>query len=59
LQPYLEDEIKRLATEGVRRLVVVPVSFVSDHIETLYELDQLYVDLARRHGVTHYYRACI
>jgi protoporphyrin/coproporphyrin ferrochelatase len=57
LQPYLEDEIKRLAAEGVRRLVVVPVSFVSDHIETLYELDQLYAGLARTHGVTHYYRA--
>ncbi|OLE50786.1 MAG: ferrochelatase [Acidobacteria bacterium 13_1_20CM_3_53_8] len=57
LQPYLEDEIKRLAKEGVRRLVVIPVSFVSDHIETLYELDQLYADLAREHGVTHYYRA--
>ncbi|PYS77658.1 MAG: ferrochelatase [Acidobacteria bacterium] len=56
LQPYLEDEIKRLADEGVRRLVVAPVSFVSDHIETLYELDQLYADLARSRGVTHYYR---
>jgi ferrochelatase len=57
LKPYTEDEIVRLAAEGVRRLVVVPLSFVSDHIETLYELDQLYADLARRHGVTHYYRA--
>jgi ferrochelatase len=57
LRPYTEEEIVRLASDGVRRLVVVPVSFVSDHIETLYELDQLYADLARRHGVTHYYRA--
>ena len=57
LEPYLEDEIKRLANEGVRRLVVVPVSFVSDHIETLFELDQLYADLAKAHGVTHYHRA--
>jgi ferrochelatase len=57
LEPYTEDEIPRLAREGVRRLVVVPVSFVSDHIETLYELDILYRDLARRHGVTHYHRA--
>ena len=57
LEPYLEDEIKRLAKEGVRRLVVVPVSFVSDHIETLFELDQLYADLAKEHGVTHYHRA--
>ena len=57
LQPYLEDELKRLASEGVRRVVVAPVSFVSDHIETLYELDLLYAEEARRAGLTHYYRA--
>lgn len=57
LQPYTEDELTRLAREGVRRVVVVPVSFVSDHIETLYELDVLYRDHALERGVTHYYRA--
>jgi ferrochelatase len=57
LEPYTEDEIKRLGAAGVHRLVVVPLSFVSDHIETLYELDLLYAALARRHGITHYYRA--
>ena len=57
LEPYLEEELKRLAQEGVRRVVVVPVSFVSDHIETLFELDRLYAGQARREGITHYYRA--
>ena len=57
LEPYIEDELKRLGREGVRRVVVAPVSFVSDHIETLFELDQLYAEEARRSGVTHYYRA--
>lgn len=57
LQPYTEDELKRLGREGVRRVVVVPVSFVSDHIETLYELDMLYREHALKVGVTHYYRA--
>ncbi len=57
LQPYTEDELSRLGREGVRRIVVVPVSFVSDHIETLYELDLLYREHALKHGVTHYYRA--
>ena len=57
LGPYIEDELKRLAAEGVRRVVVAPVSFVSDHIETLFELDQLYAEEARREGITHYYRA--
>jgi ferrochelatase len=57
LQPYTEDELTRLGREGVRRVVVVPVSFVSDHIETLYELDMLYRERALKAGVTHYYRA--
>jgi ferrochelatase len=57
LKPYLEDELKRLGREGVESVVVVPISFVSDHIETLFELDRLYVELARKHGIQHYYRA--
>ncbi|HEX3281528.1 MAG TPA: ferrochelatase [Pyrinomonadaceae bacterium] len=57
LQPYLEDEIRRLGNEGVETLVVAPISFVSDHIETLFELDQLYADLARKHGIKNYHRA--
>jgi ferrochelatase len=57
LKPYLEDEIRRLGREGVETLVVAPISFVSDHIETLFELDQLYADLARKHGIKHYHRA--
>jgi ferrochelatase len=56
LEPYLEDELKRLGESGVRRLVVAHISFVSDHIETLYELDQLYFEQAKSHGIEHYYR---
>lgn len=57
LQPYLDDELKGLGRAGVRRVVVVPISFVSDHIETLFELDQLYAEVAKKNGITHYYRA--
>ncbi|HLM54571.1 MAG TPA: ferrochelatase [Pyrinomonadaceae bacterium] len=57
LEPYTEDALQKLGREGVRRVVVVPVSFVSDHIETLYELDMLYRELARKCGIEHYYRA--
>jgi ferrochelatase len=57
LEPYIEDELGRLGREGVRRVVVVPLSFVSDHIETLYELDMLYREQACAHGIKHYYRA--
>jgi len=57
LKPYLDDELKRLGRDGVEKVVVVPISFVSDHIETLFELDQLYAEVARKHGIKHYYRA--
>jgi len=50
LEPAAADELKALAEEGVRRLVVVPVSFVSDHIETLHEIDVEYAELARHLG---------
>jgi ferrochelatase len=44
--------IPQLAEEGVRDLVVVPISFVSDHIETLEEIDQEYKELAEESGIT-------
>lgn len=56
LQPYTEDEIKRAGAEGIA-LVVVPVAFVSEHSETLVELDIEYAELASDSGVPHYVRA--
>ncbi len=35
----------------MKNVLVVPISFVSDHIETLYEIDILYKDLAGRLGI--------
>jgi ferrochelatase len=54
--PSTEEVIDRLGREGVKDLLVIPVSFVSDHIETLYEVDMLYGDQARRMGITNYRR---
>lgn len=51
LEPSTEDMITRLAKKGVKNLLVVPISFVSDHIETLYEIDILYKDMARKLGM--------
>jgi ferrochelatase len=51
LGPPIEEVIARLGREGVREAVVVPVSFVSDHIETLYEIDMFYKDVAREAGI--------
>ena len=51
LQPATDETIIKLAQEGVKNLFVVPISFVSDHIETLYEIDVLYKKLAENHGI--------
>jgi len=51
LEPSTGETIIRLAKEGCKNLLVVPVSFVSDHIETLYEIDILYKKLAEKHGI--------
>ena len=39
LGPSLEDHLVQLANKGVRRVVSVPVGFVSDHVEVLYDID--------------------
>ena len=57
LSPDTVDEVTRLARDGVRTLVVVPVSFVSDHIETLHELDIQLAAHARRAGIQSFLRA--
>jgi len=51
LEPSTGETIIRLAKEGCKNLLVVPISFVSDHIETLYEIDILYKKLAEKHGI--------
>lgn len=51
LGPSTEDKIRELAGKGVRNLLIVPISFVSDHIETLYEIDILYRELACGLGI--------
>jgi len=53
--PSTEAEIKRAGAEG-RRLIVVPVAFVSEHSETLVELDIEYAKLAGESGVPAYVR---
>ena len=51
LQPYTEDAIVGLASKGVGELVVVPISFVSEHIETLEEIDIEYREIAEEAGI--------
>ena len=51
LDPSTGQTIEKLSGEGVKNLLVVPISFVSDHVETLYEIDILFKDLAKREGI--------
>jgi ferrochelatase len=56
LRPYTDDVLPELAEKGVRNLVVVPISFVSEHIETLEEIDMEYRELAEASGITNWRR---
>lgn len=51
LEPTTEHMLRELAGRGIKDLLVVPISFVSDHIETLYEIDMIYKDMAKNLGI--------
>lgn len=55
LEPSTETEIHRAGEEGIS-LVIVPIAFVSEHSETLVELDIEYAKLAKKVGVDEYLR---
>jgi ferrochelatase len=50
--PELGETIRRLAAEGVRRLLIVPIGFVCDHTEILFDIDIQATTLARDLGVS-------
>jgi ferrochelatase len=54
LEPSTADMIKRLAEQNERHLLVIPVSFVSDHVETSFELDIEYRHVADEAGIEKY-----
>jgi len=56
LQPYTDVAIEELATQGIKELVVVPISFVSEHIETLEEIDMEYREIAEQAGIETFAR---
>ena len=56
LKPYTEEALEALGEAKTRDLVVVPISFVSEHIETLEEIDIEYRELATESGVVNFRR---
>lgn len=57
LRPYTDDVLPSLGEQGVKNLVVVPISFVSEHIETLEEIDIEYRELALESGIANWRRS--
>lgn len=53
--PSTEEEIKRAGSDG-KAIILTPIAFVSEHSETLVELDIEYKHLAKQAGVGHYFR---
>lgn len=57
LEPSTEEMLKHLAAHGRKNLLMVPLSFVSDHIETLYEIDIQYAKEAWDLGIANFRRS--
>lgn len=56
LEPSTGDKLKELAAQGHRQVLMVPLSFVSDHIETLHEIDIEYREEAHQLGIPDFRR---
>ncbi|GAB2988609.1 ferrochelatase [Nocardioides montaniterrae] len=52
LEPDVNDHLEALAAEGVKAVVIVPIGFVSDHMEVVYDLDTEALATAERLGIT-------
>lgn len=53
IKPYTEDTCGKIREwgEGRKNAVIVPITFTSDHIETLFEIEQQYIPLVRSNGL--------
>ncbi len=57
MEPGTEEVLDLLAEEGCQTVLMVPVSFVSDHIETLHEVDVEYAQHAIGKGIRLFFRS--
>jgi ferrochelatase len=57
LEPATKDVLMDLGRKGCARILTVPISFVSDHIETLQEIDIAYKEIALQFGVKEFLRS--
>lgn len=57
LGPQTEDTLKGLGKMGKKAVCIVPIAFTTDHIETLFEIDVEYAEVAHESGIAEYHRA--
>lgn len=55
-QPYTHDKLEEISKTNPRTVIMVPLGFVSNNVETLYEIDILYSELAQELGIKDYRR---
>lgn len=53
LEPDINDHIEELADRGVEGAVIVPIGFISDHMEVIYDLDTQAKETCEAAGITH------
>lgn len=54
--PATDDAIRKTVADGKDGIILVPIAFVSEHIETLVELDEEYAEIAHEEGLSTYVR---
>lgn len=56
LTPQTGVVLEGLGAQGFKHVLVVPIAFTSDHVETLFEIDIEYKEVAEKAGITHFHR---
>jgi ferrochelatase len=51
LTPSTEKIVEELIKIKVKKVVFIPITFISDHIETVYEIDKLYIKKLKEHNI--------
>jgi protoporphyrin/coproporphyrin ferrochelatase len=57
LGPATHEVLEQMGEKGIKKVLVIPTSFVSDHIETLQEIDIAYRKVAAKSGITEFHRS--
>lgn len=56
IRPYTDETCEEIVnwTSGRKQVVIVPITFTSDHIETLFEIEELYLPVIQKRGLNAY-----